>query len=950
MNAHARPIHALNTSLIDYLSNEKEHLSQDLTHEKQLKLPTNTAEYKTREARVLTLTALNTAKIESLEGFLDNRNKHQNDLRFKLKHLQQLPIASAGQDIQDHVARIEQQIKVNINTIDLINENLSLVTQYQIVLKDEEKQLEQWHKSNTQKQQLKIIKDGMEQLNEALLLLYSKGSPEKKSKNNGASLVSHLNDEIALLINNQNIALIHYQINALSVHNKIIKSEMALLENQDSKTLQAVTDAFKDGINEYSNSENALNKIAVFLKNQRLSIKETVLIQSIESLQRKVTNEINQLEKQKFEFTASLDSYQKQLKRLISSRQSLAEYSIDSWPLIMNKILAIPNLFYKYVKNLLLKVYDSYLWLDLLPSIFLWIILGTILGIFILLNRFFKSLSNSKARSLLSGYLYDGILTVLQRNLPYLCALSMLLVVFYMTNIAYVAYQLLFQLIVVWFAFRVLILIARITLLESISDATGTDVTLYYRLKWLFLFGGWATALMTFSHTLPLPLLLQDLFNRLFMLFILTISLVAWKSKDVFPHLVHPIIKSKKRYFKTIVSLLAILIPVTLFSTALIGLCGFINLSWTMSRYQGYVLIVLVTYILGRGLLFDALELISGWMIVHQNNGWLWIEVFLKPLDKILRIALLLLSITFLFQLFGWYADSMVIISLEKAAEYTIINLPGIHITVRSAIEFLIVLSLLIWASRWSREFCYRWLYKEAKDPGVRNSLSVFTQYSVVLLGGFITLRVLGLDFSGMSMILGGLAVGMGFGLRDFASNIVGGIMLLIERPVREGDLITIGEYEGEVAHIGIRSMRVSSSDNTEVLIPNAETFNKPFTNWTHQDGIVRTIIPIKVNRADDPVMIQQLILDVLAIIPEIVAEPSAQALLKKIDAALIEFEVRYFINVQVHNRQEIRSKVLFAITAQFKAAGVKPPVEPITVELKEGRGSVIPPGLLTKE
>ena len=112
----------------------------------------------------------------------------------------------------------------------------------------------------------------------------------------------------------------------------------------------------------------------------------------------------------------------------------------------------------------------------------------------------------------------------------------------------------------------------------------------------------------------------------------------------------------------------------------------------------------------------------------------------------------------------------------------------------------------------------------------------------------------------------------MGFGLRDFASNIVGGIMLLIERPVSEGDLITIGEYEGRVAHIGIRSMRVSSWDNMEVLIPNAETFNKPFTNWTHQDSIVRTVVPIKVSRSDDPVMIQQLILDVLAIIPEIVA------------------------------------------------------------------------------
>jgi potassium efflux system protein len=161
--------------------------------------------------------------------------------------------------------------------------------------------------------------------------------------------------------------------------------------------------------------------------------------------------------------------------------------------------------------------------------------------------------------------------------------------------------------------------------------------------------------------------------------------------------------------------------------------------------------------------------------------------------------------------------------------------------------------------------------------------------------------------------------------------------MLLIERPVREGDLITIGEYEGRVAHIGIRSMRVSSWDNMEVLIPNAETFNKPFTNWTHQDSIVRTVVPIKVNRADDPLMVQQMLHDVLMGISEVLHEPSPQVFLKQIDEALIEFEVRYFINVQLHTRFEVRSKILFAIMAEFKKQGIKPPIPPFSVELMPG-------------
>ena len=79
-----------------------------------------------------------------------------------------------------------------------------------------------------------------------------------------------------------------------------------------------------------------------------------------------------------------------------------------------------------------------------------------------------------------------------------------------------------------------------------------------------------------------------------------------------------------------------------------------------------------------------------------------------------------------------------------------------------------------------------------------------------------------------------------------------------------------------------------------------------------------------------------------MAIITEIEADPPAQVFLKKIDDALIEFEARYFINVHLHTRFEVRSKVLFAITAQFNAANIKAPIEPISVEFKEGHGHFV--------
>ncbi|HRD70044.1 MAG TPA: mechanosensitive ion channel [Legionella sp.] len=932
-----KPAHA---TLIEYLAQEKTNLTIAINNEKQFIPPKDEQQYNAKTAQVTAMLMMTTAKIDSFKGFLDNQNKQQIDLTQRLKHLQQLPLASGELSIQEQVAKVETLLTVNATVSDLINENIELALEFKELLNDEIKKLQHWKAIFDLEQKLELIKLEKNKLNQELGSIYHKNIINHESnKIKVNSSTEQIDREATLLINNQYIALINHKLNALNIQKNAIKADMLLLNNFDSKTLQSVADSYKESIIQNDNIHKSLQQLLISIDKEANFLSDPALKKPFTALQTRLQEQLTHVKTDKQILINKLATYQNQLKKLISSRQSLAQYNIDSWPIIINKLIAIPNLFYKYLKTLSLKVYDSYTWLDTIPATVLWILLSLTVILFTIFSKLLKSVSGDKERSRLTGYLYDGALTIVQRNLPYFCLFSMIWMLLYFTSISYANYQLLFQLIMVWFTFKILILIARLVLLERITDSSGKDVKLYYRLKWLLLFGGWTTALMVFSHLLPLSLLLQDIFNRLFMLFILAVSLVAWKSKDVIPYLLRPLLKTKKRYFKNAISLLVIVVPITLFTTAIIGLLGFVNLAWTMSRYQVYILLVIVGYILARGLVFDALELFSEWMISALKNGWLWIEVFLKPLDKILRIVLFLLSILILFQLFDWHSDSLVMINLAKFARYSIVNFTGVHITVFSIIEFFILLAIFVWASKWTREFCYRWLYKNAKDVGIRNSLSVFTQYAVILFGTFITLHVLGLDFSGMSMILGGLAVGMGFGLRDFASNIVGGIMLLIERPVREGDLITLGEYEGRVAHIGIRSMRVSSWDNMEVLIPNAETFNKPFTNWTHQDSIVRTVVPIKVSRADDPVMIQQLILDVLAIIPEIVPEPPAQVFLKKIDEALIEFEARYFINVQTYTRFEVRSKVLFAITAQFKAAGIKPPIEPVSIEFKEGHG-----------
>ncbi|WP_133129352.1 mechanosensitive ion channel domain-containing protein [Legionella yabuuchiae] len=930
-------IDAGRSELIEYLTQEKSSLTLKINAFKPFVEPSKLIDFTERKQQNDALLAVTQIKVANLENFLTDQKKDREQLSQKLKKLQQSPLSSLSDvEAQEKAAKLSSLLEINNKTIDLIHENLILAKKMTKLLLTEQHDLRLWKAETDLSNQITQVNNRIQRLDRTKSQLYKDNLTIQALRNKGSDGAVNIDLEAKLLLNNQYIILIQTRSAELESYKKQLKSEFLLLKNQDVKSLESAINTTRNSITQLNAIKQSLTEMQVFVDHEPLHLNDKSLNTKFKGLQVAIKKRLEEVSARELKLEHQIIEQQQQLKKQLAIRQNLAEYHLTSWPDIAREFLQIPVKFYHYIKALVVKLLDNYSWQSPWSKGLFWGVWSLIIIVAFALRVLLNKLIQDKERQRLTGHLYDWLLVLIKRNIPQLTFVALMIALFYLNNITVGNYRLLLNLTFVWLTFRNLILIARLMLLERISDSSGKDVKLYHRLRWLFVAGGWATALMVFSHQYPLSILMQDIFNRLFMLFLLSMAVVIWKSKEVIPYLLRPILKAKKRYIRNAIVLLVNLIPITLLTTAVIGLIGYINLAWTMSRYQAYFLLVITGYVVARGLVADALELLSEWMISSLRNGWLWIEVILKPFDKILRVLLWLLSLLVLFQLYGWYSDSWVMTHLKVIGNYPFVNLSGIHITLFSFLEFLVLLFIFLWASKWTREFCYRWLYRKARDAGVRNSLSAFTQYGVILIGSFITLRALGLDFSGMSMILGGLAVGMGFGLRDFASNIIGGIMLLIERPVREGDLITLGEYEGRVAHIGIRSMRVSSWDNMEVLIPNAETFNKPFTNWTHQDNVVRSVIPVKVSRSDDPVMVQQLILDVLMIIPEILDNPAPQVFLKQIDDALIEFEARYYINVQEHTRFEVRSKVLFAIMAQFKAAGIKPPIPPLSIELKE--------------
>ena len=938
--SYAAPQHVASGKLIEYLAAEKVNLTISNSEARSRFSSITDANFKEKKEDVEEQLVLLHAKLETLDDFLVSQQKRNDELKARLKQLKQSsPRPEEALLLQDSVNQMKALIHVNDKAIELILDNIELVHQYEKLLKKQEQELLLWAAKQQKQRQLQDKQNQIRLLDAKRTLLYDKNIrlEQQKKAMLGRDNIT-LDDERALLLNNQAILLLDRQITMLTWEIELIEADYMFLEQgQDMKALESLMAVYQRVDMQFIAMGDVLNKMLAWTEQDKTGLFGQPQQQLLIQLRKNIDARLNELAELQATSKKILEDKQQMLKKQRASRQDFKAYQEESWSGISRQLAYIPVQFYHYGQALVLKMVDHYLWEDTWPQILFWAVLVGILLFGIGLRYILRRVTQEKARSRFSGHLLDGALLLFYRNILQLSIAACVMASLLLNQVPMLQASLLFHLLLVWLLYRQLIGLARLVLLERVTDVTAShEMVLYHRLKWLFLVAAWLTGLMVLSHKLPLAFLLQDIFNRLFMLFLLGVSVVLWKSRDAFPHIFHPWFRTNKPPIRHLGSLLGMLIPFTLFTTAVIGVLGYVNFAWILSRYQAYFLLILTAYVLLRELLADMLDLLSEWMVSKLNNGWLWVEAILKPLEKWLHVGLALLGIFVFFQKLNEHWEHHLPLFIKKIGHYSIISGASIHITLFSSIASIVLLMVLIWLARWTREFCYRWLYRRVIDAAIRNSFSVFTQYTVILLGSFILLRVLGLDLTGMGMILGGLAVGMGFGLRDFASNIVGGLMLLIERPVREGDLITLGEYEGRVAHIGIRSMRISSWDHKDVLIPNAETFNKPVTNWTHQDGVVRTVLPIKVSRSDDPNLVQQLIIDVLDIIPEVLREPQAQVYLKQIDDALLEFDVRYFINIQLNTRFEIRSKVLFAIMAQFQAAGIKAPIPPMRVELTE--------------
>ncbi len=218
-------------------------------------------------------------------------------------------------------------------------------------------------------------------------------------------------------------------------------------------------------------------------------------------------------------------------------------------------------------------------------------------------------------------------------------------------------------------------------------------------------------------------------------------------------------------------------------------------------------------------------------------------------------------------------------------------------------------------------------------EGGSQETAASLLRYGILFLAALIALQVAGVDVRGLAIAGGVLGVGIGFGLQNLANNFVSGVVIGLERPVRPGDFVRVGEHVGTVLRVGARSTALRTLDRITILIPNSRFLEDEVVNWSLDDPTTRIHVPIGVDYGSDIGAVRAALLAAARSHPAVLREPRPQVQLRAFGGSSLDFELLVWTR-DPKNQYTLISDLNFRVEQELDRAGVRVPFPQIDVHL----------------
>jgi small-conductance mechanosensitive channel len=370
---------------------------------------------------------------------------------------------------------------------------------------------------------------------------------------------------------------------------------------------------------------------------------------------------------------------------------------------------------------------------------------------------------------------------------------------------------------------------------------------------------------------------------------------------------------------------------------------GFRNLSiYLMQGFSGTIIGFGVFRFIARSFvfLFDGLD--EGQYLWQQSiRKWMDLQSH-EPVPGLvwLRLATsLLVWLAFVIWVLWLWGQSERWIG--KMVEYATegFSVGSLHISPMQILGGIAVLSVGISLTRWIKLRVISDLVRRTRlDRGGREAIVTVSGYVGVTISLLIALGIAGISYTNLAIVAGALSVGIGFGLQNVVNNFVSGLILLFERPVRTGDWIVVGDTQGYVRKISIRSTQIQTFDRADVIVPNSELISNKVSNWMLNDPWGRLRIPVGVAYGSDVGKVISLLVQVAneheGVMKDQPGISPPKAFFRQFGDSALEFELRCFIR-QIDRIIEITSDLNIAIDKAFREADITIPFPQRDIHVK---------------
>jgi small-conductance mechanosensitive channel len=270
------------------------------------------------------------------------------------------------------------------------------------------------------------------------------------------------------------------------------------------------------------------------------------------------------------------------------------------------------------------------------------------------------------------------------------------------------------------------------------------------------------------------------------------------------------------------------------------------------------------------------------------------------------------------------------------------LTLGDLRISALTVIKGLASLAILLWlATLLSGAMERRISTLPNLTPSVRVLFSKLLKTVLITLAIVVALSTVGIDLTAFAVFSGAVGVGIGFGLQKVVSNLISGVILLMDKSVKPGDVISVGDTYGSVNSLGARYASVVTRDGMEYLIPNEDIITQQVVNWSYSSNAVRLGIPVGVSYKADVRQAIALCKEAAAEVPRVIAEPKTVCLLKGFGDSSVDLELRFWIEDPQNGISNVKSEILLLIWDKFHQHDIEIPFPQRDLHIKP---SEVPP------